>query len=85
MILSDSKYLVLTGVIDQMRWLELCVLSKFYHIYFIHCSALLSTTKKKHYITLTLHYIALQIILSTGMRAFYQNCPPWCFLKALNS
>ncbi len=56
--LLHSKYLVLTGFIDQMWWSWLCILSIFYPLCVIHCSAPLSTAEKAlHQFDITLHYM----------------------------
>ncbi len=49
MNLSDSKYLLLTGFIEQSYGCGYVFLSKFYPMCFIHCSALLNTAEKALY------------------------------------
>ncbi len=60
MILSDSKYLVLTGLMIKCHGCGYVFLSKFYPMCFIHCSSLLSTVEKALYkFVITLHYNTL--------------------------
>ncbi len=55
MILSDSKYLVLTGINDQM---VMCFYPNVYPMCFIHYLVFLSTAEKVLYkCDITLHYI----------------------------